>query len=212
MNVTIEKKFDKNHIVKNIGKTLYDLQKEKSLKLSKSVIVHLQKCLKYALAKNAGNEVSLRENLKAIVPHQFGDHSLCFPRFCSFKRNPSQKYQHRSLPYKSALKNDPLRVKLETVFAGVAGRSKVLADLGSSQQGEHANKEVTLRAPKNVFYGGSQALDFRVHATAAFVNDGRHYISKVCYISFPLHNALSIHFRLLKRRHCHLDATLLPTL
>ncbi|ELT91452.1 hypothetical protein CAPTEDRAFT_199757 [Capitella teleta] len=124
LGLSIEKVYDKNHVVKNIGKSLYELQKDKSMKLSKSVIQHIQKCLKYALAKNAGNAECLRDNLKALIPHQIGDHT----------------------------------------------------NLGSSQQCEHANKEVTLRAPKNVYFGGSKSLDFRVQATAAFINKGRPYI------------------------------------
>ncbi|XP_052268410.1 uncharacterized protein LOC127869785 [Dreissena polymorpha] len=51
-------------------------------------------------------------------------------------------------------------------------------DLGSSQQCEHANKEVSLRAPKSHHYGNSASLDYHAQATAAFINDGRQYISE----------------------------------
>lgn len=64
---------------------------------------------------------------------------------------------------------------VQPIFA----RAEQYAELGSSQQCEHANKEVTLRAPKSHHYGNSESLDFRVHATAAFVNEGRSYISQV---------------------------------
>jgi len=53
-----------------------------------------------------------------------------------------------------------------------------LSDLGSSQQCEHANWEVSLRAPKSLNYKNSESLDFRVKATAAFINERRHYISQ----------------------------------
>lgn len=164
-------------MIKNIGKRLYALRGTKGVKLSKTVIVHLQKCIKYALAKNQ-NKDDLEENLKAILPHQFGDHSCCAARFCGFKRNPSEKYIHRSLPYKAALKNDQLRQHLQPIFDQVSARAAQYVDLGSSQQCEHANKEVTMRIPKSLHYGNSDALDFRVHATAAFINEGRGYISK----------------------------------
>ena len=181
-NVEIKKRFDKNHIVKNVGKRLYALQNEKGIKLSKNVILHIQKCLKYAFAKNQGDTDGLRKNLKAIIPHQFGDHSLCDAIFCGFKRRPGEAYSHRSLPYKSALKDSQLRERLEKIFEPLVNNSEQYSDLGSSQQCEHANREVTLRAPKSLHYGNSESLDYRVHATAAFINDGRHFVPQVSCI------------------------------
>ena len=58
-------------------------------------------------------------------------------------------------------------------------KSSEMSDLGSSQQCEHANKEVALRAPKSHHYGCSVSLDYRVQATAAFVNEGRRYLPQV---------------------------------
>ena len=178
LNLNIKKRFDKNHVVKNIGKNLYALQKQRK-KLSKSVILHIQKCIKYAFAKNQGNKDDLKENLQALIPHQFGDHTLCKPRFCGYKRKPAEKYMHRSLPYSNPLKDPYLRKDLEKLFEPVIANAEQYSDLGSSQQCEHANKEVTLRAPKSLHYGNSESLDFRVHATAAFINEGRSYISQV---------------------------------
>lgn len=86
LNRTLKKRDDRNHIVKNIGKNLYAVKK-----LSKSVIQHLQKCLKYAFAKNAGDKIGMEENLRAIIPHQFGDHSSCHPRFCGVDLNADQR-------------------------------------------------------------------------------------------------------------------------
>lgn len=175
LGITMKKRLDKNHVIKNMGKRLHALHGTKGVKLSKTVIVHLQKCIKYALAKNQTKD-DLEENLKAILPHQFGDHYCCAVRFCRFKRNPSEKYIHRSLPYKAALKNDQLRQHLKPIFDQVSARAAQYVDLGSSQQ--CANKEVTMRIPKSLHYGNSDALDFRVHATTAFINEGRGYISK----------------------------------
>lgn len=100
----------------------------------------------------------------------------CQSRFCGYKRNIHEKYAHRSLPYKGPLKDDNLRTHLEKVFTPIANNAEQYADLGSSQQCEHANREVILRAPKSHHYGNSESLDFRVHATAAFINEGRDYI------------------------------------
>lgn len=40
-DLNMKKRFDRNHIVKNIGKSMFALQEKK---LSKSVIMHIQKC------------------------------------------------------------------------------------------------------------------------------------------------------------------------
>lgn len=176
LNISMKKRFDRNHIVKNIGKSMFALQERK---LSKSVIMHIQKCLKYIFAKNQGNRVGMEENLKALIPHQFGDHSLCKPHFCGYKRSPQEVYPHHSLPYRTSLKDPDLRTKLEKLFAPVISNVDQYCDLGSNQQCEHANREVTLRAPKSLHYGNSESLDFRVRATSAFINEGRKYITQV---------------------------------
>ncbi|KAL4236485.1 hypothetical protein ACF0H5_004871 [Mactra antiquata] len=116
---------------------------------------------------------------------------MCFAKFCGYKRNPTEKYLHRSLPYKGPIKDGAghLREELDKVFEPVIANAPLYADLGSSQQCEHANREVTLRAPKSLHYGNSESLDFRVNATAAFINEGRSYISQLqlhCS-GFPCH-------------------------
>ena len=180
MNLNMKKRFDKNHAVKNIGKNLYALNAEKGVKLNKSVILHIQKCLKYTFAKNQGDKTGVRENLSAVIPHQFGDHSMCQPRFCGYKRKPREVYSHRSLPYKGPLKDNNLRSRLQKIFDPIIANAEQYADLGSTQQCEHANREVTLRAPKSLHYGNSESLDHRVPATSAFINEGRYYIIQVC--------------------------------
>ena len=177
--ISLKKRYDKNHVIKNLGKSLYGLQNEKGIKLSKITISHLQKCVSYALSKNSGNLIELQENLKAIIPHNFGDHQLCQPRFCGHLRNKDVSYIHRSLPYKSSLTGEKLRQRLEDIMTPFIAKANQLVNLGSSQQCEHANREVSLKAPKNIYYGGSEALNFRVQATAAFINEGRNYIAEV---------------------------------
>ena len=188
-NITMKKRFDKNHIIKNVGKSLYALPLEKGIKISKNTICHLQKCISYALSKNSGDVDGLQDNLRAIVPHNFGDHQYCKTSFCGQQKNASEKYVHRSLPYKASLIGDDLRKRLDDIMRPLIAKASQLADLGSSQQCEHANREVTLKAPKNIYYGGSEALDFRVQATAALINEGRDYIvqvhdvcCKVCWV------------------------------
>lgn len=143
LGINMKKRLDKNHVVKNIGIQLYCLYNDKSVQISKTVINHLQKCLKYSPRIKRGIE----DNMKALIPQQFGDHTTCKPEFCGFLRNPSVKYLHRSLPYQCAFKDENLRHRLEEIFQPIIARAELYAELGSSQQYEHANKEVTLRAP-----------------------------------------------------------------
>ncbi|CAG2185916.1 unnamed protein product [Mytilus edulis] len=179
LNLTVTKKFDKNHTIKNIVARLYDLQKNnKNLKISSLVIRHLTKSIKYVFAKNQGQPDDMKNNLEALIPHQFGDHSLCQPRFCGYKRKPSVKYLHRSLPYKTPLSDPVLREKLQNLFEPVILKAASYADLGSSQACEHANRAASLRAPKHLHYGESESLDFRVKASAACINEGRNYLSE----------------------------------
>ncbi len=182
-NIKLKKKLDKNHVIKNIVKKLHEIAAEKGTKLSKSVIGHLKRVIQYVFAKNKGDPAGMEENLKAVVPHQFGDHSLCTPRFCGYKRAPTVRYAHRSLPYQLPLSDPLLRKRLDEFFVPIIAKAATYTDLGSSQQNEHANREVTLRAPKHLHYGGSESLDFRVSATAAFINEGREYIPKVSLLS-----------------------------
>jgi len=70
LNMTVQKRFDRNHVVKNIGKT-YGIHHNKNKKTDQNTIKHLQRCLKYCFAKNQGNPLKLRENVQALIPHQF---------------------------------------------------------------------------------------------------------------------------------------------
>lgn len=177
LGINITKKLDKNHCIKNRSKAFYDMRAEKGVKISTQVVTHLTKCIKYALAKHQGDPVGLRENLEAIVPHQFGDHEKCVARFCGYKRQPDQKYVHRSLPYKAPLSDPVLRKRLEEEFKAIITKSALYSDLGSSQACEHANRATSLRAPKHLHYGGSESLDFRVKASAASINEGSSNVS-----------------------------------
>lgn len=132
---------------------------------------------KVHLCKNQGNRDGMDDNLKAHISHQCGDHFHCKPHFCGYKRNPQEVYAHRSLPYRTFLKDADLRTKLEKLFAPVISNVDQYCDLGSSQQCEHANRKVTLRVPNSSHYGNSESLDFQVMTTSAFIDKDRKYIS-----------------------------------
>lgn len=179
LGVRIKKKLDRNHCVKNIVKHLYDLRNSKESKISNQVLQHFTKCIKYVFAKNQGDPDDMRQNLEALVPHQFGDHTKCVPRFCGYKRKPDESYLHKSLPYNTSLSDPILKEKFHKIFEPVIAKASLYSDLGSSQACEHANGAVSLRAPKHLHYGESESLDFRVKATAACINEGREYLPEV---------------------------------
>ena len=126
----------RNHCIKNIIKLLHALRSKQEVSTSNQVIKLLHKCIKGIFSKNQGDVDRFRENLQALIPDQFGDHSYCHARFCGYKQVENlEKYCHRSLPYKAPLNNPILREKLnEPIIA----KSAMYVDLGSSRAYEHA--------------------------------------------------------------------------
>lgn len=87
------------------------------------------------------------------------------------------------LPHNVPLKNDGIiRADLSPVIAS----AEPYSNMRSSQQCEHANREVSFSALKSLHYGDPESLDFRIKATAACTNEGRNYICQV-------HKAVSIY-------------------
>lgn len=110
------------------------------------------------LPKKSGNREGMIENLRALIPHQFSDHSFCHARFCGYKRNPTETYMHHSLPYMTALHDNTLKSKLQTVFDSVIANEDHYTNLGSSQQCESANRSVSMRAPKSHYNDDTKSL------------------------------------------------------
>ena len=54
LDITLKKRFDKNHVVKNVTGSLYKLKSAGFAKLSKTIISHIEKCLCYCFSKNPG--------------------------------------------------------------------------------------------------------------------------------------------------------------
>lgn len=113
-------------------------------------------------SKNQGNKQGLKGNLREINPQQFGDHQYCKPRFCGFLRVQGEVYQHRSLPYKSALKD---------IFKHIIANAEQYIDLGSSQQCEHANREVTESSKVPSIFRRTTEGQLRVSCTKKTLDD-----------------------------------------
>ena len=66
----------------------------------------------------------MEKNIRALISHQFADHNLCEAKFCGYRKNPSEKYVHRSLPYHIPLHDIKLRAALQVVFDAVSNNAQ----------------------------------------------------------------------------------------
>lgn len=168
---------DRNHVKKCLSNDLYKV-KEQHKNLSVKTIQYLQKNVAYAISQNKNNKEGMEKNIKAIVPHSFGDHDNCSASWCQFLQTP-ETYKHKSLPYNRDLSGEDLKKDLESVFNNFSDKSEKLADLGSSQSNESMNQIISTKAPKSKHFAGTESLNFRVSAAVSQKNVGQQYVLKV---------------------------------
>ena len=70
----VEKWSDVVHAKRSFGSSLYSI-KNQNKSLTDMVIQYFQRCIGYALKQNKDDEEGVRNGLKSIVPHAYGDHS-----------------------------------------------------------------------------------------------------------------------------------------
>ena len=162
--VSIDKRPDKNHIVKNFTKDLYQLR-DKDKKVTPKVITHLKMCFSYALSQNQGNPEDLKKHMDALVPHNFGDHKNC--KDLEWCKSESVNYCHNGLPHKKPLEGKALRDELQQIVSKHTRNLMQIPNLGSSQANENFNFMVSRKAPKAMFFASSTSLDNRVAAAVA---------------------------------------------
>ena len=92
----VEKWSDVVHAKRSFGSSLYSI-KNQNKSLTDMVIRYFQRCFGYALKQNKDDEEGVRNGLKSIVPHAYGDHSSC-GNWCGYLKNPAS-YKHRGLPH-----------------------------------------------------------------------------------------------------------------
>ncbi|XP_062592947.1 uncharacterized protein LOC134254452 [Saccostrea cucullata] len=125
--------------------------------------------------------MKLKSSLDLIVPHLYGDHTLCANAcvtWCSFLKNPSQ-FRYRSLPEGKPLTCPHLKNALTDVIENLKGRAASLTSLGSTQANENFNFIVSTKAPKNKSFGSSKSLRGRISASVLQKNEGQGYLAKV---------------------------------
>ena len=87
---SIKEKKNKTHVKKSLSKRLYGMSKiYKELKPAK-VIPYIVRCFMYTISKHQDKKDSMKEELKTIVPHIFGDHSKCSSSWCTYQKDPSK--------------------------------------------------------------------------------------------------------------------------
>ena len=94
----VEKWSDIVHVKRSLNTRLYNLKDRfkgsNCSILSPKVINYLTKCFSYCINKNVGDSEFLKQGLKNIIPHAFGEHTCCNISWCGYKQNPAG-YKHR---------------------------------------------------------------------------------------------------------------------
>ena len=178
---TLKKGSDSNHLKKILGNKLYNLKASNKYKLlTPKVIQYLQKMYTYALRQNQGNPDAMLRSLSAIVPHRFGDHTLCEEKWCGYLKDP-KGYKHSSLPYGKDLTGEDLKKALTDVFNDRMKDASKLSYLGSTQANESLNMAVAAKASKRINYSESKSLQRRVEAAVLQKNIGYSYVAAVSH-------------------------------
>lgn len=178
---------DKNHACKNFKKALY------ALKLDSNLIDYLYKLFVAAIDCNKGDVHGLKTALTAIVPHCFGDHTLC--NWHSEKNN----YVYKNIPNNKPLDNPQVRITLDDLFLKYITNVDKLAAAASTQANESFNNTMISKCPKSKHFSGSESFNFRMAACVCQKNLGFGYVDKI-FEDLQLTPVKSNHYRALKEK------------
>ena len=163
----VDKQSDTVHTKRSLTSKLYTLKDTQKFPgcstLSPKVISYLGNCFGYCVAQNKRDEGKLKEGIRNIVPHAFGNHDNCSVSWCRYKVNPVG-YKHSELPFGKDLFGDKLEKALTAIFEEYSTDVviKKLVPAANSQRNEALNSVISTKAPKSRYYGGSESNDFRV--------------------------------------------------
>ncbi|XP_058802154.1 uncharacterized protein LOC131670510 [Phymastichus coffea] len=158
---------DKNHTVKSLSNALHRLS------VAAGLVDYFTENFSGVIAECKGQPDILKERLQAIVPHAFGDHTLC--TFHEDKEN----YEYKRLPGKKPLDNKDLKTALEEIFSRFINDVKKIAPAASTQANESFNHLVASKCPKSKHFSGSESFSFRVAAAVCQKNLGHEWINSV---------------------------------
>lgn len=134
--------------------------------LSDKVIDYLQKCFGFTTTQNENYPDGIRKSLKAIIPHAFGDHSICSISWCKYLQD-SVSYHHSTLLHGKDLEGEDSK-DLQEIMEVYCQNAEKLAPLGSSQANEALNNTIGSKAPKARYYGGSESNDYLVACARSY--------------------------------------------
>ena len=179
----VEKWSDVVHAERSLNTRLYNLRDRfkgsNCSILSPKVINYITKCFSFCFSQNVGDPESLKQGLKNIIPHAFGEHTCCNVSWCGFKQNPVA-YKHTDLPNSKDLFGDSLKKALNDILDKNSTDILVskLTPCANSQRNESLNSTIGSKNPKTRFYGDSESNDFRLASGVAQTNIGYNYIGK----------------------------------
>ncbi|KAK3090923.1 hypothetical protein FSP39_015740 [Pinctada imbricata] len=171
----ITKKSDSNHTKKGFTGNLIDLSNTHKVLKNQKVRQHIERCFMYCIRQAGEDSEKLSNDLEKIVPHLYGDHTECG----SWCRSEKNGYKPKNLPYGKPLSNVPLKDALENLLRKYISKADQLVSMGSTQVNESLNNMVSSKAPKRLFYGGSESLQTRLSATVCQKNEGYSYITQL---------------------------------
>ncbi|CAC5422396.1 unnamed protein product [Mytilus coruscus] len=126
--------------------------------------------------QNQGSEDGIKNGLRAITEHMFGNHTFC--NWCG-GLTKGDAYKHLNLPYGKDLTSKELKADLKKIFQNkLLTKANQLSKLSSSQANESFNNTVAFKAPKRLHYSGSASLRYRVCSAVLQKNEGYEYMSK----------------------------------
>ena len=109
----VEKWSDVVHAKRSLNTRLYSLRDH--FIGSNCSVNYITKCFSFCGSQNVGDPESLKQGLKNIIPHAFGEHTCCNVSWCGFKQNPVA-YKHTDLPNGKNLSGDSLKKALSDVL------------------------------------------------------------------------------------------------
>ena len=109
------------------------------------------KVISYAISQNVGHPQNLKTSLNCIVPHAFGNHSLCNPSWCGYKQSPCG-YKHSDLPYGKDLDGEPLQKALTELMSEDTTDVVInkLSPGANSQRNESLNNTILPKIQKHI--------------------------------------------------------------
>ena len=143
----VEKWSDVVHAKRSLNTSLYNLRdrfKGSNFSiLSPKVINYITKCFSFCVSQNVGDPESLKQGLKNIIPHAFGEHTCCNVSWCGFKQNPVA-YKHTDLPNGKDLFGDSLKIALSDILDEYSTDIVVnkLTPRANSQRNESLNSTI----------------------------------------------------------------------